>query len=768
MATLKDVAKDAGVSIATVSCCLSGSRQVSPKTKARVMDSIEKLKYIPNSAARNLKGASTNKIGIILTDIDNTYHSEIFKGVSAYFQLHNYTLNVAFSNGSPDVERERILDFVSQNVSGLLIITSQPQNEDFFTSHIRNFGIPTVFVERRPHNIGANFVGFDDYSICYYLTSQLLTHHYRRIALITGSLQYSSEADSAKGFRDAFSANKVPLSEHQIQETNMSKEDAFKTVLTSLDLDTLEAIITTSENMAYGVLEALRLQNLKVPEDIQLITYSEESWNDSARAGGIIHTSRTAFTLGRSAAELLLQNIKSPVLFEERSILFTDEIVHTPLSLEPPAKKIPFALPAKQTAEPLRILMGDLSTSHAAKLLSATFTMQTGIPVEIGFTSHTELLDEIIKDIELGRHHYDIYMYDVPWLEYMAQNFLVTDITDFVNGDSFDKSALFKQNMDNCRYEDKYYGIPIIGGSQILFYRKDLFENKEVIKSFKNKYKISLRPPRTWTEFNGIAEFFTREYNPDSPTLYGTSLAGIVDEELAPEILIRLWANGGAFWDKYSRSSLNTPENARAYASILQTLNYAKKDPFSTSIIQTVEDFSSGKTAMLITYTEYAAQISHAINSRIIGRVGYESLPGRTPVSIGWNLGMNPFTNKTEAVYQYFNWLCQRDTSFYMTIVDGQSPVIAPYHSHELLKLYPWMELTEKSFEFCRKRNGPRRRQSLIIPQNKIEAILCRVLRDIIKNGLSIQDALEKGQADMEALFKSYGYPKPLHFIQDM
>ncbi len=71
--------KDAGVSIATVSCCLSGSRYVKPETRSKIMDSIEKLKYIPNASARDLRSTSTNRIGVVLTDIDNIYHTEIFQ-----------------------------------------------------------------------------------------------------------------------------------------------------------------------------------------------------------------------------------------------------------------------------------------------------------------------------------------------------------------------------------------------------------------------------------------------------------------------------------------------------------------------------------------------------------------------------------------------------------------------------------------------------------------------------------------------------------------
>lgn len=765
MATLKDVAKDAGVSIATVSYCLTGSRQVKPETKARIMDSIEKLKYIPNASARSLKASSSNLIGVVLTDIDNQFHSEIFKGVSDYLQRHNYAISVAFSNRSPVIEQEKINEFIGQNASGLFIITSQPQNTDFFAARIKNYQIPTVFVERRPSNMDVSFAGFDNYRTLYYLTEQLLMKHYRRIALITGPDHYSSESDCIQGYQTAFQTYNIPLDPCLIRNTDMSKEDAFKTVFGNLDLDTIEAVIATSENIADGILEALHILGYRTPEDIQVITLGEECWNQSAQRPGIIHTSRNAFTLGSAAAKLLVENIASPSLFEEKSISFTDKVVHTPLPLMPPARKTPFPLPRDAKAAPLRILMADLTTSHSAKLLSRTFTHQTGIPVEIQFAPQTSLLRLIMEDMEKASHDYDIYMYDVPWLQYMVQNGLVSDISDFIRQNQELKDSVSPENMDNCRHEGRYYGIPIVGGSQILFYRKDLFENPTIRQEFRKEYQISLRPPRTWTEFNGIARFFTREYNPNSPTPYGTSLAGIIDEELAPEILIRLWASGGTIWDKYNRVSLNTPENAKAFHSILNTVQYTEGDPFSTSISQTVQDFSAGKTAMLVTYSEYASQISTSFLGNLIGQVGYEALPGRTPCSVGWNLGLNPYTNQTEAAYAYFKWLCRNDISFYMTIVDGQSPVMAPYHSHELLKLYPWMELTEKSFATCRRRIGPYRPNSLIIPQNKMESILCSVLKNIMQEGMSVQEALDAGQEEMELLFKSYGYPKPLHFI---
>lgn len=765
MATLKDVAKDAGVSIATVSCCLSGSKNVKPETRQKIMDSIEKLKYIPNESARNLKRPVSKRIGVVLTDIDNLYHAEIFKGISSCLQANDYTVSVSFSNGSPDVEREKIDELISQNVSGLILITCQPENKDFFSNRILAYDIPTVFIERRPEDLYVSFASFDNYKTTFTITEQLINKGYRNIALITGNSNYSSERDSIAGYCDAFSNHGLPVNEAFICSGNMSKESAFKLTLSALEPENLQTIITTSENMAQGVLEALHVLGLNVPENLQLITYSEECWNASSRLPGVIHSSRTAFTLGQASSELLLKNIRSPKLFEPRNIVFEDHVEEA-LSNVPLVEAIkPYSPHIALQKEPLRILMVDLATAHSSRILSQNFYRRTGIPLEFEFLPQNQVLRAIQNDINHGNSRYDIFMYDVPWLEYMVQNSLLADLTDLVTASTFPKESLFPENLGNCCYENHYYGIPIVGGTQILFYRKDLFENQDYIKKFKEKYQISLRPPKTWTEFNGIAEFFTRSVNPDSPTEFGANFAGIIDEELAPEILIRLWAFGGTLWDEYNRATLNTPENEKAFESILATLRYTPASPFDTSISQTISDFCNGKTAMLITYTEYAAKISQSIQSSMTGQVGFDILPGKTPMSLGWNFGLNPFSNKRNEAILYFYWLCKNDISYYMTILDGQSPVAAPYHSQELLKLYPWMQITERSFPYTKKRNGPYRPKALVIPQNKIEAILCSVLRMILSEHRTLHDALEAGQEQLVALFKHYGYPKPLHFI---
>ncbi len=770
MATLKDVARDAGVSMATVSCCLTGSKPVKKSTRMKILDSVERLKYIPNASARNLRSPRSRLIGVVLTDIDNLYHAEIFKGISSTLQSQGYTVSVAFSNNQPDQECEIINDFISQNVAGLLLITCQPQNTDFFQSRILNFHIPAVFLERIPLDLDVCLAGFQNEETTFFLTDALLKKGYRQIGLVLGPPSFSSERDCILGYQRAFVKNGLSPDSSLICTTNLTKEDAFKTVLTTLSKRPLEAVISSSETLHWGSLEALKNRGLSIPGQVLLLTFGEESWSQAHRTPGVIYTSRTAFHLGSCAASLLWKHIRYPDCTEKTRIL-SDSILREVLDIPPVGQKCsPKANPLEQGAPEkvcpsstdmqLRVLLADLSTAHNVELLSDSFTRGTGIRLSFQYLPQKELLPYISHHSE-ETQAFDICMYDIPWLDYLVQNSLLMDLTDFITGGDFHPEYIFPENMENCRCQDGYYGIPLIGGSQILFYRRDLFEDSQCQKLYYKLHGIPLKPPRTWTEFNRIAAFFTQGENPQSPTLFGTSLAGITDEELAPELLIRLWAMNGRLWDAYNRPCLNCPENQAALMSVLETLRYTGSHPFATSIPQTVEDFSQGRTAMLITYTEYATQISRSLHENIIGQVGYKILPGRRPASIGWNLGVNPYSQRLSLACRFFGWLCQKDTSFYMTILDGQSPVMAPYHSLELLKLYPWMSITEESFSYTQKRKGPYKHKALVVPQNKIEAILCQTLRQILLEGSSVSQALSDNQERLKSLLLSYGYPRP-------
>jgi multiple sugar transport system substrate-binding protein len=758
MSTIKDVANLAQVSVATVSCCLSGAKNVKPSTKQKVMDAIEELKYVPNYSARNLKNMCSREIGIVLTDIDDSFHADIFKGISAFFQSKNYNINVAFSNNSPLIECEKIDEFKSKNISGLVIISCQPNETAFFESRLKNYNIPVIFLQRKPADFNCNFISFNNQETVYYITKSLIHSAYHKIALLSGQTYFSCEEESISGYKKALEEFSLPIDPHLQQVTNMSKEDAFKVSINILKSQRPQAIITTSVSIAKGALQAANVLGITVPDSMQIITLSEEDWNQSGNLQGVVHTSCSAFTMGTIAAKLLLDNILSPLSFEHQTIIMKDGILHSPLTFQPPASESSAFSNTKDSMPTLNILMAELATSHSLQAISQHFTNLYGIRLNIDIIPQNEMLDRILQDMNVSTYRYDIYMYDIPWLNYLVQSTLICDITEFIESDEFDKSRIFPENLAHCYYRDRCYGVPLVGGSQILFYRKNLFENSVIQKEFKEQYNIPLIPPKNWAQFNIVARFFTQKYSPNSPTEFGTSFTGIINEELAPEILIRLWAYGGSLFDSSNIARVYSPQNIKAFRSLLETMNYVSRDPFQTSIKDAVNDFCNGKTAMILTYSECANSIIKAMTSGTFGQVGYQAIPGKTPMSIGWNFGLNRLSSKKQMAYQFFNWLCQRNISYYMTILDGQSPVIAPYHNNEMLKLYPWLTLTEESLQYCRTRTGPNNKNALVIPQSYIEKILCEAFRSMVTKDISAEDALHSAQREMNLLFASYGY----------
>lgn len=752
MSTMRDVAKKAGVSVATVSCALSGAKNVSPKSMKKIQDAIRELQYIPNSAARSLKTLDSTEIGVILTDIDDSFYVDILKGISSTLQKYHYNMTIAFSSHSQEVEREKIEYLIGKNICGLILMTCQSNQTAYFQEKLFNRNIPTVFIEQRPTNLDTNFICFDNKRIIGQITQRLIELNYKYISLVCGLKEWSSQKDCMNGFLSALEP--FPHVRSSVCNTSMSQEDAFKTTLYAYHGDFPDAIIATSTTIAKGILETANLLSRKVPDDVLLITLGEESWNRSSIMGNILSTSRSAITFGSRAADLLIQNIRSPYLFENKTIVMEDHFPVQNIMRPKTISHSPFI--SAPVTEEINILSLNFNITNAMRLLSEKFTHNSGICVH--FHSHFEwtcdLLNTLLEENERKTCLYDMYIFDVPWIYYIASHELLADISPFIQDNKIPTEKFIPQNLKTCIYNNRYYGIPFMGGSQILFYRKDYFKDPTLKRAFEKKYKISLRPPRTWTEFNGICEFFTRKYNPLSPSMYGTSFALNHSEEFACSILPCIWSHGGDLFDSENNPCVNSLQNVRAFHNLLQTLNYTDGNYLNTTLNDSIKAFSNGETAMIICFSEYVSSfnLTHEMNDKI----GFALIPGRCPILPGWNLGISKFTKKREAALQFLNWFCHQDISSYLTILDGQSTVQEPYENNELKRLYPWLSLTTDSLNYCRKRRPPLKKGGNIIPPNKMESIITDAFYKTCKEPSQLEAFLDAAQEQMIALFKEY------------
>lgn len=756
MSTIKDVASKAGVSVGTVSNYINKTKPVNNKIGIKIENAIEELRYVLNKNAQSLKKSSSYEIAVILPNIQNQYYNDIYIGIEKEFQNTDYFINLSFNDEIPDKEVCLITNYIKKQIDGIMLVSTQPENTEFFTDVFFDNKIPIVFLEREIKNYDANFVSFDNKATIYGITNSLIHRECHKIALITGPETYSSESDCIEGYINAHDDNKCHLDRDLIIYTNLTKEDAFRSALELFRENKPEVIITSSEEIAEGVLEAAHICGVDVSKDMKVITLGQEYWNKYGKYPNVIRTSRTAVDLGSAAAKLLKQNMDSPVLFETQKILFKDNFDNRILEAN---DKMILKPSAGKDRKRIKVLFLDTSEVKAFSGLIPYFTEKYNVDVEFKTCPQNLLKDRIITEADKCIHEADVFMYDIPWLYYLASNDYLADITEYIYASGLNLDIYLPGSFKYySEYKSRYYGLPFLYSPQLLFYRKDIFSDKKLQREFEDKYMAKLIPPRTWLEFNAVSEFFTRELNPESPVEYGVSLPLAYFEIMAPELHTRLWAYGGEIFDKNNKVILDSPENKKAFTTFVNVLKTSPGKIQEQTIEKTVSDFCQGKTAMLITYASHVTILNNRFLSNIIGKIGYDTIPGRSPMLGGWSLGISPFSKNKEAAFDFISWACGEQIGAYYTILEGQSPLVSLYKNNDLLKLYPWLPLIYDTYNLCNIRKSPIKQGGTIIPHDKMEYLICKQIYSAIEGTATITEALKHAQKDLEVLFEEFGY----------
>src|SRR5262244_3568961 len=180
--TLKDIARDLGVSVITVSKALRDHSDISEETKARVLKRVKELNYRPNLAARALVTGRTNLLGFVVPDLLHSFFSEIVRGLSAALHNTGYTLVTTSSEQDPKLERQAVEQLVARRVDALLVASTQWTVETF--RRVEEAGIPYILIDRSFTGLGAHFVGVNDEEVGTLATGHLAEIGCRRIAHI--------------------------------------------------------------------------------------------------------------------------------------------------------------------------------------------------------------------------------------------------------------------------------------------------------------------------------------------------------------------------------------------------------------------------------------------------------------------------------------------------------------------------------------------------------------------------------------------------------
>ncbi|MEX0778933.1 MAG: LacI family DNA-binding transcriptional regulator [Balneolales bacterium] len=313
MVSLHEVAKKAGVSIATVSRVLNNSTKVNIETRKKVQDAVNELGYQPSRVAQRMryqKGHS-KLLGLIIPDIQNAYYSSIVRGVEDVAYKKNYALILCNSDEDAAKEKFYLEVLKSESADGVILPPIHEQGK-LIGELVKN-GLPIICVDRRLANLIVDTVVVDNHKGAYDATSELIKLGHRRIGFISSMPHFSSFKERRRGYEDALTAHGIPVNEDYIRLGDQRKPESGRIFAHELlKLKQKPTAFFVSNNlMTLGAIEAIHQKNLKIPDDISIIGFDDLPWAKSINPPLTV-VRQPGYEMGRRAAEMFFQRIDEP------------------------------------------------------------------------------------------------------------------------------------------------------------------------------------------------------------------------------------------------------------------------------------------------------------------------------------------------------------------------------------------------------------------------------------------------------------------------
>ena len=269
MATIKDVARLAGVSISTVSRAFSGKIYVEPATRKRIFDAAQELAYAPNHIARTLKEGKSKMIALLVPNFENDIWPEIALGIEEEARKKDFIVILCNTQESVEVEKRYIDRLRSNSVDGFIIAPALDNTETLFA--LSEAGIPTVSV-LRGHKGLSDIVYMDNYDMGYKATDYLLQRNHRRILMVVGNTKIDLFRQRMEGYRAALRDFGIAQKDSLVISISQDPHDIYERVTEVLRTHSdVDAVFTSSDPQAVCVIRAIKDLGYSIPGDISVI-----------------------------------------------------------------------------------------------------------------------------------------------------------------------------------------------------------------------------------------------------------------------------------------------------------------------------------------------------------------------------------------------------------------------------------------------------------------------------------------------------------------
>ncbi|BFH69540.1 LacI family transcriptional regulator [Paenibacillus dendritiformis] len=311
MATIYDIAKKANVSAMTVSRVINNTGRVSEKTRDKVKQVMEEMRYIPNSVARCLVTQESKIVSLLITDITNPFFTTMARGAEDAAMRHGYRLMFGNSDESFSKEKDYVEMILSMRVDGVLFAPSGDQSKEHL-EWLQRQNVPFVLLDREVPGIVCDAVLGDSRDGAKRMVAEMIRYGHRRIALVNGAQDVSTARERQAGYVEALQEAGIEFDESLVMQTSYSREQDLSVAhWMELAPEARPTAIFAANNMlALTVLQSVRSLGLRVPEDLSIACFDDFGWVEEANPFFSV-ASQPAYEFGEQGMQLLLDRIKN-------------------------------------------------------------------------------------------------------------------------------------------------------------------------------------------------------------------------------------------------------------------------------------------------------------------------------------------------------------------------------------------------------------------------------------------------------------------------
>ncbi|MGW4798833.1 LacI family DNA-binding transcriptional regulator [Nonomuraea sp. NPDC004297] len=313
MPTIYDVAREAGVSAATVSRVLNGRLTVDPERVARVLTAVRELGYRPNAVARNLRRSRTTLWAVIISDIGNPFFTATVRGIEDVAQQAGYSVVLCNSDENPAKEETYVAAALSEQMAGIIIASSGSTKA---ARTLLGSPVPVVAIDRELPRGAVDTVVVDNEAAARAATRHLLDAGYSRIACVTGPEGVSTADLRLRGYTSALAG-----AEPVVVRTDFREQGGYDAMAGLLSCAARpDAVFVANNLMTVGALRCLADRGVEVPGELGLVGFDETPWADLVRPS-LTTVAQPTYELGRMAARLLVDRIAAPSAYPAKVVL---------------------------------------------------------------------------------------------------------------------------------------------------------------------------------------------------------------------------------------------------------------------------------------------------------------------------------------------------------------------------------------------------------------------------------------------------------------